>query len=315
MLRSKNKYKRTNSKQSPNKTSNTEHLQSQNTSNDYDNTNNNSTYHTCNTKTTNKIHFKIPEFPINNMQYINQWLETCINLCKFNNINDEKNISKHIINNLPPSILNKINDKLYKFSKSTKPLTDLSETLNKFYPYNLDRILEECYKETSLGDRRPSEYLEELKNKLKDENGNPNTNLINFFFQRILPTNIKNIIASNKNLNMEERGTLADQIYNNEQNTINNINKSEKKLENDKETIDFLLNKIEHLNKEIKLLKEINQTSPELNKKTISKEIRNNLHTKEEITLLIKTLTVSTTRNLVIMLFAVLHHAIITKTR
>ena len=149
----------------------------------------------------------------------------------------------------------------------TTALAYLQDTLNKFYPYNLDRVLEKCYKDTSLGDRRPSEYLEELKNKLKDENGNPNTNLINFFFQRILPTNIKNILASNKNLNMEERGTLADQIYNNEQNTINNINKSEKKLENDKETIDFLLNKIEHLNKEIKLLKEIKQTSPEIKKK------------------------------------------------
>ena len=225
MLRSRI-YKKTittNSKQSPHKTNTQEHTQAKNITKQYDNSNNNSSIennHIYNNKTTSKIHFKIPEFPLNNKQYINQWLETCINLFKFNNINDEKDICKHIINHLPPCILNKINDKLYKFSKSTKPLTDLSETLNKFYPYNLDRILEECYKETSLGDRRPSEYLEELKNKLKDENGNPNTNLINFFFQRILPTNIKNILASNKNLNMEERGTLADQIYNNEQNTI-----------------------------------------------------------------------------------------------
>jgi len=282
MLRSNKKYKKTttsNIKQSPNKTRNPEHLQSLNTSNDYDNTNNNSTYHSCDTKTTNKIHFKIPEFPANKRQHINNWFETCTNLFKFNNIYNEKTITTHIINQLPHEILNKINNKLNSLSKSSRPLTELQDILNQFYPYNLDKVLEECYKEDSLGDRKPSEYLSELTNKLKDENNTPNTTLIKFFFHRILPPSIKNILLANKELNLEEQGLLADEIYNNDLNTINNINKKVTKPESDKQTIDYLLNKIEQLNKEIETLKKPNVTSPEFNRKNqLPRNWNQNIH-------------------------------------
>jgi len=265
MLRSRI-YKKTivkNSNQSPQKTNTQEHTLSKNITKQYDNSNNNSSIennHIYNNKTTSKIHFKLPEFPLSNTQHINQWLESCINLLKFNNINDEKEICKHIINHLPSCILHKFNDKLFQFTKSAKPLKELSITLDRLYPHNLDRTLEECYKETSLGDRRPSEYLEELKNKLKEENGSPNMNLINFFFHRILPPNIKNILLANKALTLEEQGTLADQIYTNELNSINALTQKYHKKDVTNETIEFLLKKIDNLSEEIKTLKS-NQNS------------------------------------------------------
>lgn len=74
---------------------------------------------TSNTISYNKLHFKIPEFPVNNKQHINIWFETCTNLFKYNGIYNEKTITTHIMNQLPHEILNKINNKLI---------------FNKFYP-------------------------------------------------------------------------------------------------------------------------------------------------------------------------------------
>jgi len=265
MLRSNKKYKKTttpNFKQNPDKTKKHEHSYSPDIPNNHTNCNNNSpyvNYHTNNAKMTSKIHFKIPDFPANNKEYINQWLETCISLFQFNNIKDENEICRHIINNLPSCVLNKINDKLGKFVTAQKPLKELSNTLNKLYPNNPDRILEECYNEINLGDRKPSEYLADLTLKLRDENNQPNLTLIKFFFNRILPVNVKNILIANKHLSLEEQGTLADQIYLNDFNSINAVvQKYQKKVENT-ETMEFLLKKIEDLNQEIKTLK-TNQT-------------------------------------------------------
>jgi len=209
-----------------------------------------------NTNPINKLHFKVPEFPINNKKLINQWFETCINLFKFNNITDDRTICTHLINHFPHELLSKIKDKLLDFSKSTKPLTELRDTINKYYPQNQDEILDDCYNESNLGDRRPSDYMNELSQKLKDENGLPNNNLIKYFFYRILPTNVKNILLANKNLSLEDQGLLADQIYINEDNNmVSSINKQHNKIEKDNHTIEFLLNKIEKMNQEIKVLK------------------------------------------------------------
>jgi len=264
MLRSK-KFRKpitTNANKSPHKTITHEHTQTTNITNQVDNNNNNSyieNNHICNTKTS-KIHFKIPDFPKNNNHYINNWFETCINLFRFNNINNERIICTHIINQLPHEILSKINSKLGTIAKAAKPLIELQETLNLLYPYNMDRVLEDCYKECSLGDRKPSEFLAELTHQLRDENNQPNTTLIRFFFHRILPVNIKNILLANKVLTLEEQGTLADQIYTNELNSINALTQKYHKKEVANETIEFLIKKIDNLNEEIKTLKS-NQNS------------------------------------------------------
>ena len=81
-----------------------------------------------------------------------------------------------------------------------------------------------------------------------------------FFFNRILPANVKNILIANKDLTLEEQGTLADQIYSNEFYSINAVTQKYHKKEDDKETMEFLLKKIENLNEEIKNLKS-NQNS------------------------------------------------------
>jgi len=219
-----------------------------------DYTNNNITE---NTTLQNKIYFKIPDFFLDNKQSANQWLDTSTNLFKFNKIQDQRTICTHLINHLPHNILIKLGNKLHDFSKATKPLSELRETLNKFYPVNQDRILEECYHESSLGDKRPSEYLAELQNKLKDENGETNTTLTKFFFLRILPENVKNIILVNKSLSLEEQAALADQIYNKDYQHINAINKPNCSADkNDNETIKMLLKRIETLNNELSQLKE-----------------------------------------------------------
>jgi len=204
-----------------------------------------------------KVHFKLPEFFTDKRHSPQQWLDTCINMCTFNGITNHKQICTALINKLTPDIIIKIGNDLKKFSTSNKPLILLREILNKIYPVNQHVVLEECYHDIELGDRKPSEYLADLKCKITDENGDPNNELIKFFFYRILPTHIKDILLTRELQDIDSLGFLADRLYGNSQSnvcTVTNTISTSKKPFND-DNYNILLDKFEQLLNENKSLK------------------------------------------------------------
>lgn len=219
-----------------------------------DNTNNNSYEQTHNK---NKLYFKIPDFFLDKKQSTTQWIDTCTTLFNFNNITDKRTICTHLINHLPHTTLIKISDKLNDINKSNKPLAELRDILQTIYPCDQNIILEQCYQDSHLGDRKPSEYLNELQNKLKEDNEDHNS-LVKFFFYRNLPVNVKNILLANKDLSLTEQAILADQIHIKENFEINAINKFNNPRENTNKQVEN--NELKSLKNELEKLQIANQT-------------------------------------------------------
>jgi len=154
---------------------------------------------------------KFPDYFVDDNQSPETWTKYVTQLANLNNVN-ERQICSEILPKLPSKILRELAARVNEILEDNNPWEKLKLELLKKYKLNKRKILDDCIRDdVSLGDRKPSELLNELKVKLN--NIEENKEFIRTFFLRAMPEEIRIQLIAYKNKDNEQLAEIADEIY------------------------------------------------------------------------------------------------------
>ena len=155
------------------------------------------------------VSVKIPSFFANTILWFKQ-VEASFNLGR---ITEETTKYFHLISSLPVELLTKFEHLLD--STSSDPYTSLKTAIIKEYNESKKTSIDDLLKDTSLGDRSPSDVLREIRQNIRRMDPsftNENSPIIRDMFFRTLPINIQQSLLCQPDNDLETLAQFADKI-------------------------------------------------------------------------------------------------------
>ena len=136
------------------------------------------------------------------------WFSQCEAQFRIKNIDSDQDRFDCIVSSIDSGILSQVSDLVVSPPAQNKYETVKARIIDAFSDSE-DRKLQRLLKETTLGDRRPSQLLREMKdlanNKVSD-------NVLKSLWLQQLPQNTRAILSVSSNANLETLVPLADKI-------------------------------------------------------------------------------------------------------
>ncbi|XP_064486038.1 uncharacterized protein LOC135398579 [Ornithodoros turicata] len=117
----------------------------------------------------------------------------------------------HVISALTPSAANEVYDILASPSPST-PYDQLKKALLQRTTLSSRSRLQQLLSTEELGDRRPSQLLQRMRQLLGDQSASVDDDLLRELFLQRLPQNVQMVLATAADMTLDQLATLADAV-------------------------------------------------------------------------------------------------------
>lgn len=190
-----------------------------------------------------RVSIKIPTFFKTNIAI---WLKTVDGAFAISGIVNERTKYYHIISNLPPEILQSVEDKLD--DTTLTPYTTLKTALLSRNAPTVDVNVEDLLSRHQLGDNLPSAFLRELQSTMRKINPDANVEndpILKWAFGRGLPTNVREIMsAQDPTANLQTLAAVADRVFQVSKLKQTNVFSVNKPVEHEEDNLE--INRIKH---------------------------------------------------------------------